>query len=407
MPSATEILAFLERLTPTEIAAGAVVLLAIFYFRRAGVVLSQLGLENRKLRRGIQGYERLEQQHFDLSQENRERNQFHSALQGLISRLHEERTVGEIVHELVDFTARMLGATEVTFLAADGGGLVVREARGLVAAGLRVRIGEGRIGAVARFRRVMAGEDFVNLDPETRSDLARSGPVDTLAAAPLVGHGQLLGVLNVGGRVTASATVRKEVLSVIANLGATALENQINFERLEREATTDGLTALSNVKNFKEKLAQELSRATRYGRVLSIFLFDIDNFKNYNDQNGHPAGDQCLRLTADLLRRNTRVSDLPARYGGEEFIVLLPETDTRGALAFAEKIRAAIETANYPFREKQPLGCVSISGGVATFPDDGKDLDSLLKMADSALYRCKEAGRNRVAGSNPLASDLG
>src|SRR2546421_7339119 len=127
MPSAAEILAFLERLTPTEIAAGAVVLLAIFYFRRAGVVLSQLGLENRKLRRGIQGYERLEQQHFDLSQENRERNQFHGALQGLISRLQEERTVAEIVHELVDFTARMLGASETMFLAADGGALGVRE----------------------------------------------------------------------------------------------------------------------------------------------------------------------------------------------------------------------------------------------------------------------------------------
>ena len=275
--------------------------------------------------------------------------------------------------------------------------LVGREGRGLVAAGLRIRMGEGRIGAVARFRRVMAGDDFTNLDRDTRSDLARSGPIETVAAAPLIGHGVLLGVLNVGGRVTASPTIRKEVLSVLANLGATALENQINFERLEREATTDGLTGLSNVKNFKEKLAQELARASRYDRTVSVFLFDIDNFKNYNDQNGHPAGDQCLRLTADILRRSTRVSDLPARYGGEEFVVLLPETDRRGALAFAEKIRATIAAANYPFREKQPLGCVSISGGVAAFPDDGRDLDSLIKTADAALYRCKEAGRNRVA----------
>ena len=400
MRFASEILSFLQSFTPLQLGAVTLVLVGVFYLRRAGIVFSHLGLENRRLRRGIQGYERLERQHVELSQENRERNQFHSTLPALISRLAEERTLAGITREIVDFTARMLGAAEATLLLVDAGTLVVRGARGLTASGLRVRIGEGRVGAVARFRRAMAGEDFVNLDPETRFNLAHSGRLDTVAAAPLVAHGQLIGVLNVGGRVDTAPAIAKEILSVLANLGATALENQLNFERLEREATTDGLTGLSNVKNFKDKFAQELARAARYGRALSVFLFDIDNFKHYNDTNGHPAGDQCLRITADLLQANTRLSDVPARYGGEEFIVLLPETEASGALAYAEKIRALIAAKDYPFREKQPLGCVSISGGVASFPDHGKDVDSLIKAADAALYRCKEAGRNRVATSS-------
>jgi len=402
MGFASEILGFLQGLNPFQIGVGALMLVAVFYLRRAGIVFSHLGMENRKLRRGIQGYARLEQQHIELGQENRERNQFHGLLPALISRLAEERTLAGITREIADFTARSLGASEATLLLVEAGVLVVRGARGGTASGLRIRVGEGRVGAVARFRRAMAGEDFVNLDPETRFNLAHSGRLDTVAAAPLLAHGQLIGVLNVGGNVTAPPSIRKEILSVLANLAATALENQLNFERLEREATTDGLTGLSNVKNFKDKFAQELSRAARYGRALSVFLFDIDHFKNYNDTNGHPAGDGCLRITADLLRANTRLSDVPARYGGEEFIVLLPETDPRGALAYAEKVRALIAANDYPFREKQPLGCVSISGGVASFPADGKDVESLIKAADAALYRCKEAGRNRVASASPV-----
>jgi diguanylate cyclase (GGDEF)-like protein len=396
-----DILGFLQSLTSRQLAVAALAIAAIFYLRRAGVVLSQLGFENRKLRRGIEGYSRLEHEHRELSQENRERNQFHGTLPMLISALSEQRTLPDIGRQLVDYTARTLGASQVALLLVDAGGLVVRESRGVFASGLRVRIGEGRVGAVARFRRVMAGDDFVNVDPQTRAALAQSGPIDTLAAAPLLAHGELIGVLNVGGAVSATPTVRKEVLSVLANLAATALENQMNFERLEREATTDGLTGLANVKSFKEKFRQELSRAARYGRALSVFLFDIDNFKHYNDQNGHPAGDECLRITADILRANTRISDVPARYGGEEFVVLLPETDAGGALAFAEKIREAIAAADYPFRERQPLGCVSISGGVASFPDDGKDVEAIVKAADSALYECKRAGRNRVAAASP------
>ncbi len=398
----TGIVGFLQQLTALQVVAGAVLLVAAWYVRGAAVVLSQLGIENRKLRRGIQGYEQLEQQHHELTQENRERNQFHSTLPGLISRLGDERTVAGICRELLDFTAAALGASEASLFVVDAGTLVLKGSIGVSAAHLKIRIGEGRIGAVAQYRRLLAAEDFANLDSKTREAIVRApSRIDTAIAAPLVAHGQLIAVLNVGGTVRSSSALRKELLSVLANLGATALESQLNFERLEREATTDGLTGLSNVKNFKEKFRQELSRAARYGRPLSVFLMDVDHFKIYNDQNGHPAGDQCLRATAEVLRTQSRITDLPARYGGEEFAVLLPETDAAGALVFAEKIRAAVAARDFPFREKQPLRCVSISGGVASFPDHGKDLETLIAAADRVLYQCKEGGRNRVAAAAP------
>ena len=394
---------FLQEWTAAQWLPFLLLLLAIFIWRRAGLIFARLEAQNRKLKRGIRGYERMEQEHVELSQENRERNAFHAELGPLITRLNLERTTRGVCDLIVEFTARVLGASEVSLFLVEGGSLLGVSARGVSARALRVRIGEGRVGAIAQFGRVFALDDFRNLDPETRDRLgAGSGAIDTVAGAPLVAHGSVIGVLNIGGMVRASASIHREVLSVVAHLAATTVENQLNFERLEREATTDGLTGLSNVRNFKEKLRQELARATRYGRVLSVFLFDIDNFKHYNDRNGHPAGDECLRRTGELLRRSTRTSDLPARYGGEEFVVLLPETDAAGGLAFAEKIRSTIAAHDYPHREAQPLGCVSISGGVASYPRDGADIDALISAADKALYRAKHSGRNRV-----LATDVG
>lgn len=380
-------------------------LVVLFVWRRSGFLLTRLEIENRKLKKGMRGYAQMEQSHVELSHESRDRNAFHAELGPLITRLHQEKTTRGVCDSLVDFTARALGASEVSLFLVEGNSLIGTSARGVPARGVRARIGEGRLGAVAELMRVFGPDDFRNLDPETRARIgAGTSAIDTQAAAPLSGHNQLIGVLNVGGSVRATPSVLREALGVISQLGATAVENQINFERLEREATTDGLTGLSNVRNFKEKLAQELARAARYKRVLSVLLFDIDNFKHYNDRNGHPAGDECLRRTGELLRRSTRTSDLPARYGGEEFIILLPETDHAGGLAFAEKIRAAIAGHDYPHREAQPLGCVSISGGVATYPGNGTTLDALIKAADQALYRAKEAGRNRVQSAFP-ASD--
>ena len=137
--------------------------------------------------------------------------------------------------------------------------------------------------------------------------------------------------------------------------------------------------------------------------ALSVFMFDIDNFKNYNDTNGHLAGDELLQELARLVQDNIRKDDVFGRFGGEEFLVVLPHTNASQALAAAEKLRAVVADHAFAFRDSQPLGRVSISGGVAEYPHDGRDAVALLRAADQALYDAKHRGRNRVlAAARPL-----
>ena len=165
---------------------------------------------------------------------------------------------------------------------------------------------------------------------------------------------------------------------------------------LKELAIRDGLTALYNHRYFQEALAMELLRARRYSHQFSIIFLDVDDFKQYNDVHGHPAGDQLLRILAQNLSVRLRKSDLIARYGGEEFVALLPETSKEVAIQVAEGMRHFV--AHHPFkgRDTQPGGKVTVSIGVATFPIDGKDGSSLLKSADQGLYKAKHSGKNQV-----------
>ncbi|HEX6738094.1 MAG TPA: GGDEF domain-containing protein, partial [Vicinamibacteria bacterium] len=132
---------------------------------------------------------------------------------------------------------------------------------------------------------------------------------------------------------------------------------------------------------------------------LSLLIMDIDHFKNYNDTNGHLEGDQVLKTVGEILRRSIRQDDVAARYGGEEFVIIYNGASKEVALRLAEKLRHAVEA--YPFRhgEKQPLGRVTLSGGVANFPDDARSARDLMRSADQALYEAKSSGRNRIVGA--------
>ncbi|MEW6056781.1 MAG: GGDEF domain-containing protein [Bdellovibrionota bacterium] len=177
-------------------------------------------------------------------------------------------------------------------------------------------------------------------------------------------------------------------------------------KKLEELATTDGMTGLTNFRQFSKLLDNEHLRASRYGSSYSIIFCDIDHFKKYNDQNGHPAGDALLKHFAKILKACSRLTDIPARYGGEEFVVLAPETDINQAVILAERIRATVASIKFPNGEKQPLGVVSCSIGVASFPQDGTTAAEVLKTSDEVLYLSKAGGRNRVTlskgkGKNP------
>jgi diguanylate cyclase (GGDEF)-like protein len=139
-----------------------------------------------------------------------------------------------------------------------------------------------------------------------------------------------------------------------------------------------------------------------------VFLFDIDNFKNYNDTNGHLAGDKLLQELAGLVNDSVRKDDIFGRFGGEEFLLILPHTSAGQAALAAEKIRSLLANHPFPFREKQPLGRISVSGGVAEYPHHGLDAAGLLHAADEALYEAKRAGRNKVfAAKAPAGAEPG
>jgi diguanylate cyclase (GGDEF)-like protein len=165
---------------------------------------------------------------------------------------------------------------------------------------------------------------------------------------------------------------------------------------LKELAVRDGLTGLYNHRYFQESLALELLRSRRYERTFSLLLLDVDSFKLYNDTHGHQAGDNLLRSLSEILQHWARKSDIVARYGGEEFVIILPETPKEGARIIAERLCQAIAETAFDGRETQPFGKITVSIGVATFPDDAADGSSLVQQADEQLYAAKENGRNAV-----------
>jgi diguanylate cyclase (GGDEF)-like protein len=166
--------------------------------------------------------------------------------------------------------------------------------------------------------------------------------------------------------------------------------------RSHHRAITDPLTHLYNLGFFTERLGLEMERAEKTGDPLSVVMFDIDHFKHFNDSHGHQAGNDALVMVAQILKSSGRRGDIVARYGGEEFVVLLYGAGREEAGRFAEAVRRNIELTDFVGGGEQPLGRVTLSGGVACFPEDAGELNALIVVADGNLYRAKQQGRNRV-----------
>jgi diguanylate cyclase len=179
-------------------------------------------------------------------------------------------------------------------------------------------------------------------------------------------------------------------------------------QKLLLAATSDTLTGLFNRGYFEERFAIELSRSGRYGHPLTLAVIDADRFKSLNDNHGHSAGDMVLRKVAELLRDSCRQSDTAARYGGEEFVVLLPETDIEAARQKVESLRELVASTAFALsrsRGDQTVQ-VTISAGLATFPQDGSDERELFAAADERMFQAKKEGRNRViASSEPVLTE--
>ncbi len=243
---------------------------------------------------------------------------------------------------------------------------------------------------------------FQLITPESRKDLEKN--LQALGAGSQSEHSFDLFLVN-GTTLEVNLSLLKiqdycEVIQVVAKdvtmERKAALELKEANQRLAILSTTDEMTKIFNFRYFKSQLEQEHARAKRYKKSYSIILCDVDHFKNFNDKNGHVEGDKALIKTAAILKTRSRQSDIVARYGGEEFVVLCTEVESDQALSLAEALRKKVAEEKYAHGEKQPLGKVTISIGVASYPDHGKDPEEILRHADEALYEAKSAGRNQV-----------
>jgi diguanylate cyclase (GGDEF)-like protein len=346
----------------------------------------------------------------------------------LARELYSGLTERQIPATLLNIVQRSLDPQHVAVLVrrSDGKGDKGKAPRLVVAAaypdGAAVRVGSevaletGEIGFAAESQMVLNRQD---LKAETAASRIKPGPPlagmpEPDLIAPLVFDQETLGVIVM--TKPRKSGDPKAALRLVTQTGAQVLHTAAQVSRMKTTAEMDGLTRIYNKKHLEQTLNELIYRAAcaaydqrgagqgAAGQVLSVFLFDIDNFKNYNDTNGHLAGDKLLQQLAGLVNEAVRKDDIFGRFGGEEFLLIMPHTSANQALQAAEKIRGLLASHPFAFAEKQPLRIISISGGVAEYPVHGLDAAGLLHAADEALYEAKRSGRNRVLPARASAA---
>jgi diguanylate cyclase (GGDEF)-like protein/PAS domain S-box-containing protein len=226
---------------------------------------------------------------------------------------------------------------------------------------------------------------------------------DPYVCVPLVVLSDLQGLLwialadrgTAGVETTARMKSRQQLAVTLSEEIALALSNIGLRENLRQQTIRDPLTGLYNRRFLEESLNREMARCKRNGTGFGVLMLDLDHFKRFNDTFGHDAGDSVLRSVAQALQENTREGDISCRFGGEEFVVILPDTDTPGATARAERILAVVRGLHVTHDDKT-LGSITVSIGLAMYPQNGETVNALVQSADKALYTAKGAGRDRL-----------
>ncbi|MCG2711092.1 MAG: sensor domain-containing diguanylate cyclase [Candidatus Omnitrophica bacterium] len=245
---------------------------------------------------------------------------------------------------------------------------------------------------------------FEITDKKTKAQIRKKDPLisllkmDCFITTPLIAKNRVVGVMLVDNFYSKRSINKDDIwkLNMFANQAGLAIENSQEFEKTLILSNTDRLTGLWNYGYFQHQLAEDIKRANRFNRHLSLLMLDIDFFKNFNDALGHIAGDKLLQEIADILKNSCREVDIVSRYGGEEFAIILPETFKEKAYSSAERIRKFTAAHQFHYKEGVPAKRITISIGVASFPQDASTAQDLISYADKALYASKEAGRNRV-----------
>jgi len=261
-----------------------------------------------------------------------------------------------------------------------------------------IAMGEGIAGSVLREGRPMVA----SIDDLGWSSLPERGyKTKTFISYPISIGNRRFGVLNLADKIGGGDYDADDLsaIELVAPQIALAIERaawQQRANQFQVMSITDPLTGLHNRRYLEARLAEELSRSKRYNYPLSFMMIDIDDFKVYNDQNGHQAGDRALEITAQCLRAALRKVDVASRYGGEEFSILLPQTDLQEAGVIADRIRRKINGTQFTHGKSQPLGAVTVSIGLSTFSPALDSAEAIVRAADRALYHAKSHGKNRA-----------
>lgn len=246
-----------------------------------------------------------------------------------------------------------------------------------------------------------SGETFIVSDtlesPFFNNPLAVQEGIRSLICVPLVFQDEIVGILYLDDFVPRQFDRGKlELLSILSSFAALAIHNARLHNRTKLMAITDYLTGLHNHRYFQQIFNQELGRARRYHKVMSMIILDVDNFKSFNDRFGHAVGDKVLIAIGDIITRSLRKVDFAFRYGGEEFVIILPETSLENSVMTADRLRQKIAEEAGPSVEESGGIPITVSAGVATYPDNGTSREDLFSLMDSFLYKAKSMGKNRV-----------
>ena len=218
--------------------------------------------------------------------------------------------------------------------------------------------------------------------------------------APLKVRGESIGLIAALSKEKRNFSGRDlDILTMIAAQSSLIIENAHLLDKTKALSITDGLTNLFNHRHFQGRITEELEKAEKNKTPLCLAMADIDYFKEYNDLNGHPAGDEVLRQVARILMNGTKGSDTVARYGGDEFVIIFPNTIKKDGFHLCQQLNKKIKNFKFVNEEKQPNKDLTISIGVTGFPEDATNAESLIKKADIALYQSKERGRGLVTAT--------
>jgi diguanylate cyclase (GGDEF)-like protein len=348
-----------------------------------------------------------------LRTELEQRTMFADYLQSYTERIYALEPA-DTYHSILRHSAELLHAERGSLLLYDetSNELAVKAAVGFNAdarSQTRIRLGDGVSGGV-----MLAGRPLVVRDVEksghTPAPAECCYKTNSFISFPISIGGRKVGVLNVTDKAGGGSydEIDLNLLETIAPQMALALDRAEWHEKAEQFqliSITDPLTGLLNRRYLEERLTEELKRSKRQDYAMSFMMIDIDDFKHYNDRNGHQAGDLALEMTAQCLKSALRAADVAARYGGEEFCILLPQTGLTEAAAIAERIKRRIERTRFPNGKQQPLGAVTVSIGVSAFSPQVETPEAIIGAADRALYLAKHQGKNRVRATADAQPD--